>query len=146
MLNNFFTIDFRAKNIIDMVLEIIPKGFKIYCIVLYNCIVCTFIALNFCYIQILRRSILVVINESSPNIHITWPPVKGYIDLNFKVKLRPFCWFYTKNVCKSVPVLAIKFILGQNEIHSDLMSWQLRRIRVTRTRQHFFKDLLLRNL
>jgi hypothetical protein len=22
-----------------------------------------------------------------------------------------FCWFYTKNVCKSVPVVAIKFIL-----------------------------------
>jgi hypothetical protein len=33
------------------------------------------------------------------------------------------------------------FFLGQNEIHSDLMSWQ--RVRVTR--QDFFKDLLLRN-
>jgi hypothetical protein len=30
--------------------------------------------------------------------------------LNFKVKTRSICWFYTKNVCKSVPVVAIKFI------------------------------------
>jgi hypothetical protein len=30
--------------------------------------------------------------------------------LNFKVKLRSICWFYTTNVCKSVPVVAIKFI------------------------------------
>jgi hypothetical protein len=50
-------------------------GYNIQTALLY-CIVCTFIALNFCYIQILRRSILAVINESSP-VHITWPPVKG---------------------------------------------------------------------
>jgi hypothetical protein len=48
---------------------------KNFSILLY-CIVCTFIVLNNCYIQILRRSILAVINESSP-VHITWPPVKG---------------------------------------------------------------------
>jgi hypothetical protein len=36
-------------------------------------------------------------------------------DLNFKLKLRPFCLFYTKNVCKSLLVLAIKLIFIIND-------------------------------
>jgi hypothetical protein len=35
--------------------------------------------------------------------------------LNFKVKVRSICWFYTKNVCKSVHVVAIKFTFIIND-------------------------------
>jgi hypothetical protein len=40
------------------------------------CILCTFIALNRHYVQILRHTILTVINEVLL-VHISWPPLKG---------------------------------------------------------------------
>jgi hypothetical protein len=69
MLNNFFTIGFRAKNSIYRVLEIIPKELK--------------------------------------NVF--------KFDLNFKVKASQFVDLTQKNVCKSVPVVSIKFIFIIND-------------------------------
>jgi hypothetical protein len=66
MLNNFFTIGFRAKMALTGYRKSYPRNLKMFS-------------------------------------NLTF-------DLNFKVELRPFCWFYSKNVCKSVPVVAIMFI------------------------------------